>query len=40
MEMAETIGIQTIFLSKEKIEGIRSEDFIDISYGLNRFHQN
>ena len=40
MEMAETIGIQTIFLSKEKIEGIRSEDFIDISDGLNRFHQN
>lgn len=40
VEMAEKIGIQTIFLSKDKIEGIRSEDFIDISNGLNKFHQN
>lgn len=40
IQMAEKIGIQTIFLSKDKIEGIRSEDFIDISDGLNRFHQN
>ncbi len=40
MEMVEKIGIQTIFISKDKIDGIRSEDFIDISEGLNRFHQS
>lgn len=40
MEMAEKIGIQTIFLSKDKIKGISPADFIDISEGLNRFHQN
>ena len=40
IEMAEKIGIQTIFLSKDKINGINPDDFIDISEGLNKFHQN
>lgn len=40
IEMAEKIGIQTIFLSKDKINGINPNDFIDISEGLNKFHQN
>ena len=38
VEMAEHVGIQTIFLSKDKITGISKEDFIDISNGLNKFH--
>ena len=36
--LAKNIGIQTIFLSKDRIEGIADEDFIDISEGLNKFH--
>ena len=37
---AEEIGLQTIFLSKDKIENALEEDIIDISGGLNRFHSN
>lgn len=39
IKMAEEIGAQTIFTSKDKISGIKSEDFIDISNGLNKFHK-
>lgn len=39
IKMAEEIGVQTIFTSKDKISGIKSEDFIDISNGLNKFHK-
>ena len=35
---ADEIGLQTIFLSKDNIEGISDEDFIDVSGGLNKFH--
>ena len=36
---ADKIGIQTIFMSKDKLEVIDSKDFIDISAGLNKFHR-
>lgn len=39
VDMAEEIGIQTIFLSKDKITGLDPKDVIDISEGLNRFHR-
>lgn len=39
VSMAEEIGVQTIFMSKDKITGINPEDFIDISNGLNKFHK-
>ena len=39
IEMAEELGIQTIFMSKDLISGIDDEDFIDISNGLNKFHR-
>lgn len=39
IEMAEEVGIQTIFMSKDKINGIAPDDFIDISEGLNKFHK-
>ena len=39
IKMSEEVGIQTIFTSKEKISGIESKDFIDISNGLNKFHK-
>jgi len=35
---ADEIGLQTIFLSKDNIEGISDDDFIDVSGGLNKFH--
>lgn len=37
---AEEIGVQTIFLSKDKINNVSDEDIIDISNGLNKFHKN
>lgn len=40
VEMADEVGIQTIFMSKEEIAGIKDDDFIDISAGLNRFHKS
>lgn len=39
IEMAEKVGIQTIFLSKDMIGGIKDADLIDISDGLNKFHK-
>ena len=39
IEMAEKVGIQTIFLSKDMIGGIEDADLIDISDGLNKFHK-
>jgi hypothetical protein len=39
IKMAEEVGIQTIFMSKDRISGIKDDDFIDISEGLNRFHR-
>lgn len=38
IKKASDIGIQTIFLSKDKISGITENDLIDISNGLNKFH--
>lgn len=35
---ADEIGLQTVFLSKDNIEGIPDSDFIDVSGGLNKFH--
>ena len=39
IDFADRIGIQTIFLSKDRIEGVKDNDFIDISNGLNKFHK-
>lgn len=39
IEMAEEVGIQTIFMSKDMISGIKDDDLIDISDGLNKFHK-
>jgi len=39
VEFSEKVGIQTIFLSKDLIDGISTDDFIDISAGLNKFHR-
>lgn len=38
--LADSIGIQTIFMSKDLLDNIDKEDFIDISNGLNKFHKN
>lgn len=38
-KLADNIGIQTIFMSKDQIDSVSAEDFINISSGLNRFHQ-
>ncbi len=40
IKMAEEVGIQTIFLSKDKINCVKAEDLIDISNGLNKFHKS
>lgn len=40
VKMADQVGIQTIFMSKDKISGINDNDFIDISEGLNKFHKS
>lgn len=39
IEVANEIGIQTIFISKIKLNSIDKGDLIDISSGLNPFHQ-
>lgn len=39
VEIANGIGVQTIFLSKTKISTVSDSDLIDISDGLNPFHQ-
>ncbi len=39
IKVANEIGIQTIFFSKEKINTVADEDLIDICAGLNPFHK-
>lgn len=39
IEAANEIGIQTIFISKIKLNSVKESDLIDISSGLNPFHQ-
>lgn len=38
-QLADNIGIQTIFMSKDFLDNISEDDLIDISVGLNRFHK-
>lgn len=40
IEVANKIGIQTIFFSKIKLKAVKDKELIDISGGLNPFHQN
>lgn len=37
--LADEFGVQTIFMSKDRLENIPEEDFINISSGLNKFHK-
>lgn len=39
VSIAEQYGVQTIFMSKDLLESIDAGDLIDISTGLNKFHQ-
>ncbi len=39
IEAANEIGVQTIFISKIKMNSVKESDLIDISSGLNPFHQ-
>jgi len=39
ISIADQYGIQTIFMSKDQLDNIDAGDLIDISTGLNRFHQ-
>ena len=39
IETAKNIGIQTIFVSKDRPATVKDEDLIDITDGLNPFHQ-
>ena len=39
IENAERIGVQTIFMSKTKPKIVKESDLVDISTGLNPFHQ-
>lgn len=39
IEAANEIGIQTFFISKIKLNNVKESDLIDISSGLNPFHQ-
>ena len=39
IEIAKNIGIQTIFVSKFRPAAVKDEDLIDITDGLNPFHQ-
>lgn len=39
ISLADRVGIQTIFMSKDKLSNIAAEDLIDISSGLNPFHR-
>ena len=38
ISIADQYGLQTVFMSKDRID-VPSDDFIDISNGLNRFHE-
>ena len=37
--IAKSVGVQTLFKSKYKPESIEAADLIDITGGLNPFHQ-
>ena len=39
VEVAQSIGVQTIFISKYKPQSVQDTDLIDITSGLNPFHQ-
>ena len=39
IKVANEIGIQTVFFSKVKPKVVENKDLIDISDGLNPFHQ-
>ena len=39
IEIAKNIGVQTIFVSKAKPATVNDDDLIDITDGLNPFHQ-
>lgn len=39
IEIAKNIGVQTIFVSKDKPTTVNDDDLIDITGGLNPFHQ-
>jgi len=39
IETAKKIGVQTIFISKDRPATVKDEDLIDITDGLNPFHQ-
>ena len=39
ISIADQYGVQTIFMSKDQLDNIDSDDLIDISTGLNKFHQ-
>ena len=39
VEIANDIGIQTIFISKYKPSVVEDKDLVDITEGLNPFHQ-
>lgn len=36
---AKKIGVQTIFISKEKLRSVGDEELIDICDGFNPFHK-
>ena len=38
IETAENVGVQTIFISKARPKTVNDEDLIDITDGLNPFH--
>lgn len=38
-QLADSIGVQTIFMSKDRLDNIPEDDFIDISAGLDKFHK-
>lgn len=39
ISIADQYGVQTIFMSKDQLDNIDADDLIDISTGLNKFHQ-
>ena len=39
VEVAKSIGVQTIFISKYRPSTVADKDLVDITYGLNPFHQ-
>ena len=39
IEDAQSVGVQTIFISKYKSTSVQDSDLIDITGGFNPFHQ-